>query len=239
MKLTKEQIDLLRKLISYKGHIHLDVQEEILNRIVSPVEELLKNEPELEIQEAFSRVFRSYGSKGFNEIERTYQKQVEKRYYRLVWEEFTSFLLSFRLLLLIVLFGLFYQFRQLFGSEFGWILGLLGLFMVCFIPFYIFFRRKYKSCRQYAPFGTVQNNFTLLALIFNLCSLCFTLLTNRQTAKDQPLWGYSIIVFSLITALYIYLFILPFVLNRLKSDVDLIKEKFAFGQKDQNYSLNR
>lgn len=234
MSLSKAEIELLRKLISYKGHVHWDVQNELLGHIVGPIEAIRENEPDIEIQEAFSRVFKKFSSKGFHEIEQTYQKQLEKSYYRVVWEEFKSFLRSFRVLILIALFALFYQFRHLFGAETGWILGLLGLFVVSFIPFYIFFRRKYTTYRRYAHFGTTQNNFNFLSLIFNMSTFCFILLNSDLLSENQFFFIlYRIVPFALVTVLFSYLFVHPYVLKRLRSEVDLLRGKIDL-ERDTN-----
>jgi len=56
MKLSKDQITSLKKLISYKGYPEIDLQYEILDHVACKVEVLLEKNPSLSLDDAFRKV---------------------------------------------------------------------------------------------------------------------------------------------------------------------------------------
>jgi hypothetical protein len=56
MKLSKDQITILKKLISYKGYPEIDLQYEILDHVACKVEVLLEENPKLALDDAFRKV---------------------------------------------------------------------------------------------------------------------------------------------------------------------------------------
>ncbi|MCH7408253.1 hypothetical protein MM239_02510 [Belliella sp. DSM 111904] len=79
MKLDKDQIDQLKKLISYKGYPEVDVQYEILDHVACKVEELIASNPKLSIGDAFQKAHATFGIFGFSALEESYKKMIEKR----------------------------------------------------------------------------------------------------------------------------------------------------------------
>ena len=79
MKLTKVQIEQLKKMISKKGYVHIDVQYEILDHVACKIEELLEEGPTLSLEDAFRKVHSSFGIFGFSTLEESYTKSIHAR----------------------------------------------------------------------------------------------------------------------------------------------------------------
>lgn len=80
MKLDKDQIDQLKKLISHKGYPSVDVQYEILDHVACKIEVLMAGDPKISLETAFAKVHASFGIFGFSELEDSYVKLIEKRF---------------------------------------------------------------------------------------------------------------------------------------------------------------
>lgn len=224
MKLNKDQIAQLKDLISYKGHVYIDVQYEILDHVACKVEGLMEENPNLPLDEAFRKVFASFGSKGFNELDASYQKMIEKRHRGYFWEELKRFLLSYKVLLVLGVFILFYKMQAVFESPTGWILGLLVLFMACAVLLASIHWGKFKKYRKYAAFNILGNFFSIIGFTYQLCSFSFIMLNN--SLKNESIWSnYSVaVITTLLGLMYCCLFILPKVFERSQADTEkLIK----------------
>lgn len=79
MRLSENQIEQLKILISKKGYPEIDVQYEILDHVACKAEVMLAENPNLKIEEAFQKVHASFGIFGFAELEESYKKLIEKR----------------------------------------------------------------------------------------------------------------------------------------------------------------
>ncbi|GHB34514.1 hypothetical protein [Mongoliitalea lutea] len=226
MKLSKEQIEQLKNLISYKGHVYIDVQYEILDHVACKVEGLMEENPNLPLDEAFRKVFASFGAKGFNELEASYQKMIEKRHRSYFWEELKCFLFSYKVLLVMGIFALFYQFRHEFESNNGWIEGLLMLFIFCAVTMAVFHWRKFKKYRKYASFNTTGNFFLIVSFVYQLCS--FSYITLNSSLKDKTIWtSYGVLgVTVLLASMFACLFILPKVFQRSQADTEKLIQQY-------------
>lgn len=224
MKLSKAQIKQLRDLISYKGHVYIDVQYEILDHVACKVEAFMEEKPSLSLDQAFREVFASFGHKGFNELDESYRKMIAKRHWRYFWEELKLFLFSFKVLLVLGVFTLFYNLRFAFESTNGWIGGLLMLF-ICFVVLLAGIHwKKFKKYRKYASFNTTGNFFAIVSFVYQLCSFSYIMLNN--SLKNETIWSnYGVLAITgVLMLMYCCLFILPKVFERSQADTEeLIK----------------
>jgi len=226
MKLSKDEIEQLKKLISYKGYPEIDVQYEILDHVACKVERLMEENPNLPLDEAFRKVFASFGAKGFNELDASYQRMIEKRHRSYFWEEFKRFLFSYKVFIVMGIFTLFYQFRHEFESENGWIGGLLILFVCCAVTMAVIHWRKSKKYRKYASFNTTGNFFIIFPFVYQLCSFSYILLNN--SLKDETIWSsYGVLgITILLASMFACLFILPKVFQRSQADTEKLIQQY-------------
>ncbi|MCH7414755.1 hypothetical protein MM213_14740 [Belliella sp. R4-6] len=224
MELTKDQIEQLKKLISYKGFTQIDVQYEILDHVACRVEELMEENPTLDLPDAFMKVHTSFGNKGFNELDISYQKMIRKRHRKYFWEELKIFLSSYKVLLVLGIFTLFYNIRFAFDSANGWVGGLLMLFIGCAIIIAGIHWKKFKKYRKYASFNATGNFFAFVSFVYQLCSFSYIMLNN--SLKNETIWSnYGVLAITgILMLMFCCLFILPKVFERTQADTEkLIK----------------
>ncbi|PSL05076.1 hypothetical protein [Cecembia rubra] len=125
MKLNKDQIDQLKKLISYKGYPEIDVQYEILDHVACKVEDLMSENPKLSVPDAFQKVHASFGIFGFSTLEESYKKMIEKRLWAYYWKELKQLLTSYRIIFPLGLLFIFFQSSALLEDSKAWILMMI------------------------------------------------------------------------------------------------------------------
>lgn len=119
MKLNKDQIEQLKKLISKKGYPEIDVQYEILDHVACKVEVMLDENPNLKVEEAFQKVHASFGIFGFSDLEESYKKLIEKRLTGYFWGELKSSVFSLNILLPILLTFCYFQSAYVLEKNFS------------------------------------------------------------------------------------------------------------------------
>lgn len=77
MKLTKEQIEQLKPMISKKGYPEIDLLYEILDHVACKVWELMGENPKLSLPDAFQKVHASFGIFGFSGFEESYKSMIQ------------------------------------------------------------------------------------------------------------------------------------------------------------------
>ena len=226
MKLSKDQIEQLKNLISYKGYQEIDVQYEILDHVACKVEALMEKKPNLQIDDAFRKVFASFGSKGFNELEASYQKMIWRKHRFYFWEELKLFLFSYKVLIVMGIFLTFYYFRDEFDSKNGWIGGLMMLFLSSAVVIVGVHWGKFKKFRKYASFNATGKLFRLLITVYQLCSFSFLMLIN--SIKNETIWStYKLLTVTVVLALlHCCLFILPKVFERSHADTEKLTKLY-------------
>lgn len=230
MKLSPDQIEQLKNLISYKGHVHIDVQYEILDHVACKVEGLMEQNPNLQLDTSFRKVFASFGPEGFNELEESYRKMIVKRHWGYFWKELKSFVLSFRMLLFLGIFAIFYNFRFVFDTATGWIGGLLMLFIVCASVLMTIHWKNFKKYRKYASFNVSGNFFLIISFVFQTCNFCYIMLNGSEKNDGELMWDMGLIFVTLIiTMLYLCLFLLPRVFDKSIADTELLIKVYGEG----------
>ncbi|MGY0408553.1 MAG: hypothetical protein ACWIPJ_09410 [Polaribacter sp.] len=108
MKLTQTQIQKLYKFTRKHYVEHFDVQTELVDHLANDIEEIWKENPILSFEEARDKSFKKFGIFGFMEVIEAKQKQLEKRYYKILWryvkEWFTVLKISVTAVIFMVLF---------------------------------------------------------------------------------------------------------------------------------------
>ena len=218
MKLTKDQITTLKKLISYKGYPEIDLQYEILDHVACKVEEMLDKNPSLALDDAFRMVHSEFGVFGFLDLAESYTKSIEKRYQRFFWEEFKAIFTSLRIICPVAVgFILFWLSKNssLFGEQVSLpIWG--GVFTISAIIFIIIrYWTSNKNLKNYVSYKSSANSFGFfnVMLQFNLHGMRYFEnpdYTFAFTAQSIFTWLGMIIML----ACFISIFLIPRVLDR-------------------------
>ncbi|MBN1986996.1 MAG: hypothetical protein JW761_11870 [Prolixibacteraceae bacterium] len=66
--------------------VHYDLQAELVDHLASSMEEQWKKNPELLFDEALQKTFKKFGITGFSKIKEQKQKELSRKYNRLLWK---------------------------------------------------------------------------------------------------------------------------------------------------------
>lgn len=172
MKLSPDQITLLKKLISHKGYEEIDVQYEILDHVACRMEILIEENPKLALEDAFRKAHSEFGIFGFADLADSYRESIRKKFWSRYWSSMRSFFTSYRIVYLVLLtWALGYSSKNLtlFGEAMttpGW--GVIGL-MISVVFLVIYYHRVGRKFKNYATFKHSTNFFFGLNLIIQFC----------------------------------------------------------------------
>lgn len=230
MKLSKDQIEQLKKLISYKGYPEIDVQYEILDHGACKVEDLMSENPKLSVPDAFQKVHASFGIFGFSTLEESYKKMIEKRLWGYYWNELKQLLTSYRIIFPLGLLFIFYQSSALLGDSKAWILMMIGFLFISFIWVVIRYWNTHKKFKKYASYMASNSVFQLTNFGVLTCLYGHNFVY-RQGGVQEGLFV-KIFIGAILTAiafLFISIFILPRVLDRSIADTEELIQVYGEG----------
>lgn len=230
MKLTKDQIEQLKKLISYKGYPEVDVQYEILDHVACKVEELIEENPKLSLPDAFQKVHASFGIFGFSELEESYKKMIEKRLWGYYWNELKQLFTSYRIIFPLGLLFIFFQSSALLQDSKAWILMMIGFLFFSFIWMVIRYWNTHKKYKKYASFMASNSVFQILNFGVIVCTQGHSF-AYRQQGVQEGLFAKVLIgaILVSISFLFISIFILPRVLDRSIADTEALIKVYGEG----------
>jgi hypothetical protein len=84
MKLTKTHIEELYKFTRKHFVEHYDVQTELVDHLANDIEEIWVTQQHLSFQEARDKSFKKFGIFGFMDVVEAKQKQMNKRYWKII-----------------------------------------------------------------------------------------------------------------------------------------------------------
>ncbi|WKV11680.1 hypothetical protein [Marivirga harenae] len=193
MKLAPHQIEQIKSWISKRGFTHTDVQYEIIDHVASAIESKMEENPDIELEDAFSQVHKSFGIFGFAEIEEAIVNRLNKELLHSYWQALLAIFSTKRMLipsLIIVILSLVsVRLPEYFDLV---VQGLLMAFMTLYLTYtYITYRSK-KYLKNYISFKAAFAIVPLLAV--NVFNLRFLYLDKAN--QFLPLFLISIIIFS-------------------------------------------
>lgn len=230
MKLTKDQIEQLKKLISYKGYPQIDVQYEILDHVACNVEDLMEENPKLSLPDAFQKVHASFGIFGFSELEESYKKMIEKRLWSYYWQELKQLFTSYRIIFPLGLLFIFFQSSTLLQDSKAWILMMIGFLFFSFIWVVIRYWGTHKKYKKYASYITSNSIFQIINFGVIVCMQGHSFVY-RQQGVQEGLFAQVFIgaILTAIAFLFISIFILPRVLDRSIADTEALMKVYGEG----------
>jgi hypothetical protein len=85
MKLTENHIEELYKFTRQHYVEHYDVQTELVDHLANDIEQISKENSSLSFEKARDKSFKKFGVFGFMNVVDAKQKQLSKRYYKILW----------------------------------------------------------------------------------------------------------------------------------------------------------
>lgn len=124
MKLTNSQIDLLYKFTKKHYVYHYDVQTELVDHLANDIEEIWEEHPNLSFEDARQKSFKKFGIFGFMDVVEAKQKQMNKRYRKILWRFFKEWFTLPKIVITLTIFLSLFFFFQIQYSEY-FLLGIL------------------------------------------------------------------------------------------------------------------
>ena len=191
MKLTEHHINELY-LFTWKHYVyHYDVQTELVDHLANDIERIWIASPKISFEEARDTSFKKFGVFGFMDVITAKQKQMNKRYWKIIWRFVKEWFTPPKLLITVSIFISVYILLQFPISSY-FILGALSIGVIAEIVmlFKVRKQRKFKEENNEKIFlledmiGSTKNGYTGLVFInlFNIVS------TSRLDFSDSGLF---------------------------------------------------
>ena len=200
MKLNASQIENLYKFTRQHYVYHYDVQSELVDHLANDIEQIWEENPKISFENARDKSFKKFGIFGFMNVVEAKQKQMNKRYWKILWRFIKEW---FQLPKIILTTLIFISFYFLFNSTLSSKI-LLGLILILstyeiYISWKLRQKRKNQEEKTFlleAMIGNASNSFTLLTLV-NLFHI-----VNLVDSNIHLLSTYWIILISFLVTLF-------------------------------------
>jgi hypothetical protein len=180
MKLTEIQIDELYKFTREHFVYYYDVQTELVDHLANDIEQIWESQPLLPFEKARDKSFKKFGIFGFMDVIEAKQKQMNKRYWKIILRFAKEWFTIPKIVMTFSVFLLFFSVLQIQFSEYiflGTLLILITLEMI--IVYKVRKQHKEKEKKEDKIFllesmiGTTKNGFTGFTFInmFNIVNL--------------------------------------------------------------------
>lgn len=131
-KVSAEQIQQLYKFTKQHYVEHYDVQTELVDHLANDIEIIWQQTPTLTFEEARDKSFKKFGIFGFMEMYEARQKELSKKYIKILWQHAKEWFKLPKIMATTALFLLLYTvFKTMYGIYFFYgVLLLLVVFML-------------------------------------------------------------------------------------------------------------
>lgn len=180
MKLTETQIDELFKFTRKHYVYFYDVQSELVDHLANDIEEIWVAQPLLSFDDAREKSFKKFGIFGFMDVIEAKQKQMNKRYWKIILRFAKEWFTVPKIVITISIFFAFFTVLQIPFSEYIFLATLLVLITLEMIIVYkVRKAHKIKEVKKDKIFllesmmGKTKNGFTGFTFInmFNIVNL--------------------------------------------------------------------
>lgn len=214
MQITEKNIQDLYKFTRKHYVYHYDVQTELVDHLANDIEEIWKENPKLSFEQARDKSFKKFGIFGFMDVVEEKQKQMNKRYWKIIWRFTKEWFTVPKVITTITLFLMFIMLLKIPYSIVGILAILVSLVIVEMYLIYKFKKRnKQKEQNKEKIFlleemlGTTKSNYTGFVFInlFNTINL-----TRIEFSSLQIYW--IVLIASVMTLLCIIFYVANYVL---------------------------
>ena len=130
MKLTETHIQELYTFTRKHFVYHFDVQTELVDHLANDIENIWEEHPKLSFQDAQDKSFKKFGIFGFMDVIEAKQKQMSKRYRKILWRFFKEWFTIPKIVVTISIFFAFFMLLQIQFSEYIFLATLLILIIL-------------------------------------------------------------------------------------------------------------
>ncbi|CAM1369901.1 conserved membrane hypothetical protein [Tenacibaculum sediminilitoris] len=113
MKLTDQHIEQLYRFTRQHYVEHYDVQTELVDHLANDIEQIWEETPILTFEQARDKSFKKFGVFGFMDVVEEKQKQLGKKYRKVLWKYVKEWFKLPKIILTASIFLFFYYFIQI------------------------------------------------------------------------------------------------------------------------------
>ena len=117
MELTKQQIQHIDHRLESEGIKYWDIRIEMLDHLANDIEQIWKEKPNLSFEQARDKSFKKFGVFGFMDVVEAKQKEVGKKYRKILWSFMKDWFTLPKVVLTILIFICFYSMMSLQINE--------------------------------------------------------------------------------------------------------------------------
>lgn len=213
MELTENNIQNLYKFTRQHFVEYYDVQTELVDHLANDIEQIWKQKPTLTFEQARDISFKKFGVFGFMNVVEEKQKQVGKKYRKILWNLLKQW---FTLPKVIITFSIFLSFYNMYKIP---VFGRYSYFSFLAI-FFVFLVIKciLLSRKQNLKVTKTNKNWLLEDMIYKLASSNFIIIFSNvyniiyiSEKFDNVYWLIATSLFStlLVFLAYITLIVIP------------------------------
>ena len=215
MELTNTQIQELYKFTRKHYVYYYDVQTELVDHLANDIEEIWKEKPQLSFENARDSSFKKFGVFGFMDVIEAKQKQMNKRYRKILWRFSKEWFTLPKIIITVLLFYFIYEFLQFQFSE-ETLLVSFSVVIVLDLYRAIKVGKKQKKKQQNneitflleSMIQSTKNGFTGIVFL-NLFNLLYLTKTSISSLETHWLLLFSLTVTFLLILLYVSVFVIP------------------------------
>jgi len=215
MKLTENQIDELYKFTREHYMYFYDVQTELVDHLANDIEQIWVEKPRLSFEDARNASFKKFGIFGFMDVIEAKQKQMNKRYRKILWRFFKEWFTFPKLIITTSIFLSLFYILQLPYSEYV-ILFSIFILMIFDLIKQSKSKKKHKKPAQKkekiflleSMIGETRQGFSAIAFINIFNSVNF-LKVSFSSLENHWLLLISFSVTLIIILFYVTAYLIP------------------------------
>lgn len=168
MQITEQNIQNLYKFTRQHYVEHYDVQTELVDHLANDIEQIWEEHPNLTFEKARDKSFKKFGVFGFMDVVEEKQKQVGKRYRKILWSLLKDWFKLPKIITTILLTAVFFFLYQIpsLGKYFFYAFQI-AFFVILIFKCRLLIRKHKKKVKK------TGENWLLEDMIFRLASTNF------------------------------------------------------------------
>ncbi len=209
-KVTSQQIDYLYKFTQENNVKYYDVQTELVDHLANAIEAHWQTKPNAKFEYVLMQEIQKFGAFGFKKVTEEKEKQLRKRYNKIIFNEIISFFSFPKIVitigLIIIIFGLLSFFQNSFSLSILILMGYLIIGIFFLVQHLV--QRKYKHRERKWIFTDVifDNSRRLAGLVLVLEIFTLLIFNLEEISKNQ----YILLIIAIVSVLFYLLGFLMF-----------------------------
>jgi len=214
-KLTPEHIDELFEFCRAHYVNQYDLQIELVDHIASSIEEQWVADPKLPFQEALNKTFGKFGIFGFSKIKVRKEKELRRKYNRLLFQYLIDFYKWPKALLTLTLTIILFLIFRLTNNVQIVTVSLSLAVCIAVIGYHVYFFEKFFEIKtspkkSFMILDYMKSRQIMVSLVYQLSWFIGKIIYNLGDINHPEIeFAFAFFLVGFILLLYIYFFVVP------------------------------